>query len=177
MQKIIVASQNPVKINATLASFQKMLPGEQFEIEGVAVSSGVADQPRSDSEAFAGACNRAENAKKEKPKADFWVGIEGGIELKGQDMECFAWVVIRAQDGREGKGRTGTFFLPPQVKELILQGKELGVADDIVFNRSNSKQGNGMIGLLTGDVIDRTKYYFDAVVFALIPFKNEELYF
>jgi non-canonical (house-cleaning) NTP pyrophosphatase len=59
---------------------------------------------------------------------------------------------------------------------LIQQGKELGEADDIVFNQSNSKQANGSIGILTGDVIDRTALYAHAVILALVPFKNPELY-
>lgn len=176
MQKVIIASENVVKINATLTGFQKMFPGEQFEIEGASVPSGVSDQPKTDDEALCGACNRVENARRENPEADFWVGIEGGIETKGDEMACFAWVVIRSKDGKQGKGKTGIYFLPPKIRELILAGEELGTADDIVFKRRNSKKGNGSIGILTGDVIDRTSYYFDAVVFALIPFKNKELY-
>ena len=176
MKKIIIASKNPVKINATLIGFQKMFPNEQFEIEGVSVPSGVKDQPKNDSETFSGAWNRADNACKEKPDADFCVGIEGGIEEKNSDMEAFAWVVIKAKAGGFGKGRTGTFFLPPQIAELIKQGKELGEADDIVFGRTNSKQENGAVGILTDNVVDRTKYYTEAVVLALIPFKNKKLY-
>ena len=83
MKKIIVASKNPVKINATLLGFQKMFSNEMFEIEGVSVSSEVSDQPSSDLEAFQGAWNRAENASKKIENADFWVGIQGGIEEKG----------------------------------------------------------------------------------------------
>ncbi len=60
--KIVIASKNPVKINATLAGFQKMFPEETFEIESISVLSGVNDQPRSDTETFQGAWNRAENA-------------------------------------------------------------------------------------------------------------------
>jgi non-canonical (house-cleaning) NTP pyrophosphatase len=105
------------------------------------------------------------------------VGIEGGVAEKKGEMEAFAWVVIRSREGLEGKGRTGTFFLPPAVQELVNAGKELGEADDIVFGRENSKQQNGAVGLLTGDVIDRTHYYTEAVVLALIPFKNKRLYF
>jgi len=91
-------------------------------------------------------------------------------------MEAFAWVVVKSNSGKFGKGRTGIFFLPLKVAELIKQGKELGEADDIVFGRTNSKQENGAIGILTGNVMDRTSYYADAVVMALIPFKNEHLY-
>ncbi|MDP2860689.1 MAG: inosine/xanthosine triphosphatase [bacterium] len=176
MKKIIIASKNPVKINATLNGFRKMFPNEQFEIEGVSVLSEVSDQPKSDSETFRGAWNRADNAYKENPNADFCVGIEGGIEEKNKDTEAFAWVVIKAKDGGLGKARTSTFFLPPQITELIKQGKELGEADDMVFGRTNSKQENGAVGILTDNVADRTKYYTEAVVLALIPFKNKKLY-
>lgn len=176
MKKIIIASKNPVKINATLNAFQKMFPKETFEIEGVSVPSGVSDQPKSDSETFQGAWSRADNASNEMMGADFWVGIEGGIEEKGSDMEACAWVAIKSKSGKFGKGRTGTFFLPPKIAELIKQGKELGEADDIVFGRTNSKQENGAVGILTDNVVDRTKYYTEAVVLALIPFKNEQFY-
>lgn len=176
MKRVIVASKNPVKINATLSGFQKMFPSEQFEIEGVSVPSLVSNQPKSDAETFSGARSRADNAYREYPNADFWVGIEGGLEEKNSDMEAFAWAVIRARDGGVGKARTGTFFLPAQIAELIKQGKELGEADNIVFGRINSKQENGAVGILTDNVIDRTKYYTEAVILALIPFKNKKLY-
>lgn len=176
MKKLIVASENPVKINSTFEAFRKMFPQEKFEIEGVSVSSEVSDQPKSNLETYSGALNRANNAKLHND-ADFYIGIEGGIEEKNSEMEAFAWVVIISKDSLIGKGRTGSFFLPPQIIELIKQGKELGDADDIVFGRTNSKQENGSVGILTGNVIDRTKYYTGTVILALIPFKNKQLYF
>ena len=175
MSKVIVASKNPVKINAVANAFKEMFPLESFEVEGVAVTSGVNQQPQNDSETFQGALNRLKNVS-QTTNADFWVGIEGGIEEKNSEMEAFAWVVVKAKDGKLGKGRTATFFLPPKVTELIKQGKELGEADDIVFGRTNSKQENGAVGILTDNVINRTKYYTAAIILALIPFKNKLLY-
>jgi len=58
----------------------------------------------------------------------------------------------------------------------VRAGVELGEADDIVFQRANSKQENGAIGLLTGDVIDRRQLYEHAIVLALVAFKNPSLY-
>ncbi|MBU4452827.1 inosine/xanthosine triphosphatase [Patescibacteria group bacterium] len=175
MKKVIIASKNPVKIQAVKNGFEKMFSTQKFEFVGVSVSSDVADQPSTNDETYQGAKNRAHNAFSEVKDADFYVGIEGGIEYIENEMEAFAWVFIQSA-GRCGKARTGTFFLPKQVVELIREGKELGEADDIVFKRNNSKQGNGAVGILTGDVIDRTKYYVEAVILALIPFKNVDLY-
>jgi non-canonical (house-cleaning) NTP pyrophosphatase len=103
------------------------------------------------------------------------VGIEGGIEVEGEEMHAFAWIYIQSKD-MVGKSRTGTFLLPKKVTELVKQGKELGMANDIIFKKNNSKQKSGAVGILTDDLIDRTSYYTEAVILALIPFKNSELY-
>ena len=176
MQKIIIASKNPVKIKATLAGFQKMFPNTQFEVEGVSVSSGVSDQPKSDKETFQGAFNRVVNAKTLHPSADYWVGMEGGVDEHNEHLGTFAWIVVHSKEGRSGKGKTGTFFLPTAVSKLVREGKELGEADDIVFGATNSKQNNGAIGLLTDNLLDRTSHYTLATIYALIPFKKPHFY-
>jgi inosine/xanthosine triphosphatase len=175
MKTILVASHNPVKAQAALNGFQRMFPEQTFELRVVTVASGVSAQPFSSEETLQGAINRAEAARQLDPSADYWVGIEGGVEVHGDELGAFAWIAILA-DGLIGKGRTGTFYLPPAVAELVRHGKELGEADDIVFQKSNSKQKNGAIGILTGDVIDRAQLYEQAVILALVPFKNPQLY-
>jgi inosine/xanthosine triphosphatase len=176
MQKIIVASKNPVKLNATRRGFEQMFPGIDFEVEGVSVESGVNDQPIGRDETLQGAKNRLEGIVAAIPDADYWVGIEGGIEIHDENMEVSAWIVIRDRSGQNGKGQTGTFILPPAIAEHIRDGKELGTATDIVFNQTNSKQAGGSIGELTGGLVDRTAHYDVGVIFALIPFKNPKLY-
>lgn len=175
MKQVIIASKNPVKIQCVQQAFEKVFPEQTFLFEGVSVPSGVSDQPMTDKETFAGARNRAINASKAEPKASYWVGVEGGIQKNGIEMEAFAWVVILSQE-KTGKARTASFQLPPAVVDLIDQGMELGHADDLVFKRDNSKQKNGAVGILTNDLIDRVSYYEPAVVLALIPFLNTTLY-
>lgn len=175
-QKIIISSTNPVKLNSTLAAFKSMFPEIDFTIDGVSVPSGVADQPMSEQETMQGALNRVDNAFQQYPEADYWVGIEGGVEKMEDEMLTFAWVFIKDKNNKLGKGRSASFFLPVRVVELINQGKELGDADDIVFGKNNSKQQNGAPGLLTHDVVTRTDLYTHTVLMALIPFKNPTLY-
>ena len=175
MPKVIIASTNPVKIDAARQGFEMMFSGDEFHFEGVDVPTGVSHQPMTDAETLTGARTRAGNAHAAHPGADFWVGIEGGVEDSDRGMYAFAWVVILGRD-LTGEARTGTFQLPPEITRLVRQGVELGHADDMVFQRSNSKQKDGAIGILTDGLIDRTAYYVHAVMLALVPFKKRELY-
>jgi inosine/xanthosine triphosphatase len=181
-KQIVVASKNPVKIAAALEGFQRMFPDNIYTTHGVNVSSGVPDQPFTDAETLQGALNRAQNAREQELQADYWIGIEGGVEdtpdQAAGTLQSFAWVVVIDRGGRTGKARTAAYSQPEEVAKLVRGGMELGHADDVVFGRSNSKQANGNVGLLlTGDVITRETYYVPAVIFALIPFKNETLTF
>lgn len=173
--KVVVGSTNPVKIACAKSAFGKVFPGEPLEISGYAVPSDVTDQPMSDEETITGALNRAGNSRKKIQDADFWVGIEGGCCFHGDDFEAFAWMVVMSKN-QIGKARTSTFILPEKVANLVKQGMELGEADDFVFQRQNSKQKNGAVGLLTHDLIDRKAYYEQALILALIPFVNQEIY-
>lgn len=175
MKTIAIASGNPVKIQAALNGFRRIFPGQEFTPRAVSVPSGVSRQPLTSEETRLGALNRAHAAAQALPDADFWVGIEGGVEEDGDQMGAFAWIAVLTAE-RAGLARTGTFFLPPGVAGLVRQGQELGEADDLIFQRSNSKQENGAIGLLTGNVIDRAALYEHAVILALVPFCNPELY-
>jgi inosine/xanthosine triphosphatase len=174
MIRIVVASKNPVKLDAVKEGFS-MFMTEAIDLLGVSVESSVSDQPMSEAETLLGAENRVRNTRNQFPGYDFYVGIEGGVEDSVSGLMAFAWVVI--SNGKQtGKARTATFMLPPRVAELVHQGFELGDADDIVFAKSNSKQQNGAVGLLTNDVITRKSLYMPAVQMAFIPFLNPELY-
>jgi inosine/xanthosine triphosphatase len=176
MKKVIVASTNPVKVRSALKGFQHMFPAETFSAEGISVLSEVSHQPMTDAETLAGARNRASNAQKAFPAADFWVGIEGGVDEVGGAMHAFAWIVILRGDQSSGEARSASFLLPKVLADLVRSGVELGEADNRVFGRQNSKQENGAVGLLTADVIDRVALYVMPVALALIPFKNPGLY-
>jgi inosine/xanthosine triphosphatase len=174
--EIVLASHNPIKAQAALLGFQRMFPDEDFSLNKISAPSGLPDQPMNDTETLAGAFNRAQGAAHFVPRADYWVGIEGGVEETSEgELAAFAWVVVLSPEGM-GRARSGAFILPWAVSDLVRQGKELGEADDLVFNRINSKQETGSVGLLTSDVLTRLELYTQAVILALIPFKNQGLY-
>ena len=175
MNVIVLASHNPVKADAVKSGFQRVFPHDKFLIQPVEVESGVSDQPMTDRAALEGAITRAKNAFAANPKGNFWVGIEGGCDYLDGEMVAFAWVVI-LDVTKQGSARTALFKLPREVQTLVEGGMELGDADDFVFGRQNSKQKSGAVGILTGNKVTRTTLYEQAVVLALIPFINPELY-
>lgn len=173
--RIVVASGNPVKHEATRRGFHIAFPAVEFEVIGCSVPSGVSDQPMDDRETLRGALQRAEAASRQVD-AEYWVGLEGGVETLGDHLFAFAWAAVRGSGGRVGRARTASFQLPPEVAELVRSGVELGDADDRVFRRHGSKRQGGAVGLLTEGRLSRADLYVPAVVLAAVPFLQPSLF-
>ncbi|TOH68135.1 inosine/xanthosine triphosphatase [Vibrio parahaemolyticus] len=167
--KVVIASLNPAKINAVKSAFQSAFPQQAFEFVGISVPSEVADQPMTNEETHRGALNRVKNAKVEMPTADFYVGLEAGIE----GNVTFAWMVIES-DTHRGESRSASLMLPPEVLAQLADANELGDVMDKVFGTENIKQKGGAISLLTQNQLTRSSVYHQALILALIPFTNPD---
>ena len=167
MKSVIIASLNPAKINAVKSAFLSAFPDTELDFKGISVPSGVADQPMSNDETYQGAVNRVHNATQAQPDADFYVGLESGIEGK----VTFAWMVVEA-NGQRGESRSASLMLPPVVLDKLQHANELGDVMDEVFGTDNIKQKGGAIGLLTHNQLSRSSVYSQALILALIPFVN-----
>jgi len=176
MKKIIVASLNPVKIEAANLAFSRVFPEEKFIIQGVAVKSGVSDQPLSNKETYQGALNRIKSAQTLEGEADYYIAFEGGAEDVNGVLEEFAWIVISDKDNI-GHARSASFSAPPALRDLVIEkGLEMGDAADIVFKDKNIKQKMGAVGCLSKGVINRSDLYVQPAILALLPFINKSLY-
>lgn len=169
MLTIKVASTNPAKIKAVASALTEVFPDETLDVQGVAVPSGVADQPMSSDETLLGAMNRV--AELASFDADFRVAIEAGLD---GDF-TFAWMVIEHQ-GKIGKARSASLMLPTEALSQLQQGKELGDVMDAMFNQHNVKQKGGAIALLTQNRLSRSSVYHQALILAMIPFLNPDLF-
>lgn len=129
----------------------------------------------SDSESIEGAINRAKGALK-KAKADFSVGIEGGIqELNGRWFTS-GWVAIVDKKGNISLGSSIKMQVSKKVIKLLKQGKELGEIDDELFKVKNSKQSLGHFGFMTKGALPREDAYTQAVISALARFISPEVF-
>ena len=168
--RVVVSSANPVKIAAAEDAFSQCFPNTDIVVASVSVASGISDQPMSDSETLSGAKNRAMNAQQESANADYWLGLEGGIEIVDGKFMASAWMVIRNSVGQLGMARTPSLPLPPEIQSLVESGLELGDANDKVFSTFDSKRGGGAYGLLSDGRFTRQGIYAQTICIALIPF-------
>ena len=174
LRRVAVGSTNPVKIGAARAVLARVAPAAA--VDGVAVPSGVPDQPRGDAETIRGARARA-IAARDALGAELGVGIEGGIvdEADGSMRTC-AWAVIVDTVGRVGVGGSLAMPLPARVAAMIRDGLELGHAMDRLIGAHDTKRGAGAVGILTNGLVDRQGAYETLVSYALAPFINGDLF-
>lgn len=167
LQHVSVGSTNPVKIAAVRAVLARVAP--HAVVRGVAVASGVPDQPWGDAETIAGARTRARGAL-DATSAELAVGLEGGVveDADGRVRTC-AWAVVVGRDGREGTGGSLAMPLPTRVAARLRAGEELGLAMDAEARVSGTKTGRGAVGILTAGLIDRQGAYEPLVIYALAP--------
>lgn len=175
IMKVAIGSENPVKIECVKLAFQAAWPDKTFEFVSYKTDSGVSAQPMSDAESIKGAIARAQQALSGHD-ADYGVGLEGGLQKIGEIYYDSGWIVIIDRQHRRGIGSTAKFPIPEKCMKMILDGKELGDAIDILFKEDNMKQKRGFFGGMTNNLITRTSAYKDAVIVALSRFLHPELF-
>ena len=176
--KVLVGSENPVKIVAAQEAFSQYF--DEVKVIGIKVASSVSDQPIND-DIFKGACNRAQALKtinqKKNLSANFFVGIEGGITKLYSMWFAFGGICILDGEGRAGYGTSPFFELPSDISKELLAGIELGNVIDNLTGETNTKRKQGAVGYFTKGILQRKDFYLSGLLMALIPFLNQELYF
>ena len=175
MKKVVVGSTNPTKVDSTRAAFQAVWLDETFEVTGVKAESGVSDQPMSEEETIRGAKNRARAAMLQA-KADYAVGLEGGLWKINGDWFESGWVAVLDSTGNFGIGSTPVIEMPPRLLEKILAGQELGDVMDEVTGRQDVAKAEGFFGIMSNGALGRTAALKDGVIFALGRFVRPEFY-
>ncbi len=155
-----------------------VFPNDYISVIPTEVDPGVPPQPIGLSVIVSGARNRARQAIESNADCFFGVGLEAGIyELEGIVMDVqIAYIVDR--NGRESIGASPSFPIPPEFGKKLISGeaRELEVLVDNHYGTKDIGEKGGFIKLLTRGAVTRedlTKY---AVIMALIPWINTELY-
>ncbi len=173
---VAVGSRNPVKVESAKQAFHRVWPGQPWRVWGYDVASGVPEQPMNETEAVQGAGNRARAALEANCRAEYGVGMEGGLVYSaGRWMEC-GWIVVVDRHGNEGIGATATMDLPGRFVEELQSGQDLGAICDRAFGTSGVGQDQGYFGLMTNGAVTRMQAYREATAFALARFAHPRVF-
>lgn len=186
VRRVRVGSTNGPKLEAVRAAFGAFSPDAQ--VEGVAVESGVPEQPVGYAEIVRGARNRARRAAA-AGSCDFAVGIEDGlVELPGGCEAPFAHVNVgcaAVTDGvRTAIGFSSGFAYPPACAETAAREREpIGDLFDRLWRSARggapgapSALSTGNIGKLSDGALPRSEYARHGVLCALVAFLQPDLY-
>lgn len=191
MTKIIVAvgSTRRPKLNAVWEALTivgpSLDPNAPFEVVGAEVESGVRHTPLSRADLMVGARHRADElvkrAREEKLPWDYFVGLEGGLDVLSYDgsrgVFLQNWAYVANKDGRGAYGQSGSILLPEILaRQVVDEGIELGVAIDAFAGGHGIRDAQGAWGVLTRNMITRQDAFRTAVINAFAPFFNAALY-
>lgn len=172
--KLLIGTKNPGKIEGAKEAFAKYF--ENFDLEGVAVPSLVAEEPVNES-IYEGAKNRVNNlikyAKTNQLDIDYFLGIESGITNLLGKWVIINVAVIKDKNGYESWGYSPAFPVPEKYVDEIIE-KDLGIVMDNLFQEQDLRSYKGGISYLTKDVISRIDLTRGAFIMALTQFINEK---
>lgn len=166
---INVGSTNPVKIKAVTNVCGRLFKNPR--VKGLNVKSEK--QPYEDA-TIRGALKRAKQAIR---SSDFGVGIEAGLFWSRKLRKYFdvQYCAIVDSTGFITLGHGPGFSYPDQIAELLENGYSVSEAVKELYGIKNIGKGKGAVGLLSKDLIDRTRLTEQAVIMALIPRISQRL--
>jgi len=178
--KIIVASKNPIKIEAIKEIIKEYDFLSKAKVHSRKVDSkDLIDQPKSLEQTMMGAINRAVIFSNEN--YDYGFGIESGLmEVPYTNtgyMDVSACAIMH--DSKFYLGLSSAFEYPNLVTDSILK-KGINASEAFFKEGLTNKEyigyGEGIIGVLTKNKITRKEYTKQAIQMALIQLENLELY-
>ncbi len=176
---IAIGSKNPSKIKAVEKVFKKFFG--KTVIKSVEVRLSVPPQPLKLIDTIKGAVERAYKSLLEVKGAEFGVGIEAGLTRIPYTISGYFDFQLCSIVDRSLKvtiGSSSAFEFPPQVIRKVVRG-EVTESEEVFEEITGIKNiGNkiGAIGYLSKGYVEREELSTQAVISALIPRLNKELY-
>lgn len=149
-----------------------------------AVTTNVPPMPLNDWQLMQGARERAlavrDLLRSRRLEADIFVGLEGGfhsISIEGE-WHTFLRGWAYATDGkRESFGSAPSITVPELIVKEVIEGRrELGVVIDQISGKKDIRSRQGAWGVLSRDLVTRAMSFELALIAALAPFYNSDLY-
>ena len=176
MVVVCIGSKNPSKVAGVKRAFEAFY--SDVKVVSCSVETPLPPQPIGFELTMEGARIRAEKAIRCSTDCDFGVGVEAGFVRIGNDYFDVQVAYIVNKHGENSYGFSPAFPIPKRFAKLIIEGvyRELEEVVDSFYGTKNIGEKGGFIKLLTKGVVTREDLTYYAVISALIPFINRDLY-
>src|SRR5438094_4777348 len=185
---IALGSDRAAKIMAVRASIARVAEIDSAwrnaSVVARPVETDAPAMPLTDWELMGGARQRALAVREiligQKLDADLYVGLEGGFHSISVDGEWHTflrgWAFVT--DGERGSfGMSPSITVPEAIVKSVIAGKrELGIVIDEVAGARDVRSKQGAWGVLSRDLLTRSISFAAALIAAVAPFYNPELY-
>lgn len=122
--KVIVGTKNKDKVKIVKGALNKL--NLDVDIDSAEVDSGIVEQPLDKETTRKGAINRAMRARKSKPEADFWVGLEGGLHEHDEGYHLITLACLIDKEGNQYIDEGEEIHLPDEVSNRVKKGEWFG---------------------------------------------------
>jgi len=174
--RVCVGTKNPSKLKGVVSALKLFF--DEVSVTCVPVDSGVPPQPVGIEEIFTGARNRALGSLKSNNECVLGIGVEAGIYPVGGTYYDVQVAAVADRKGTVTYGLSPSFPIPTKFSSALIsrQVRELEVIVDETFGTRNIGEKGGLIKLLTRGRVLREDLTFYAVIMALVPRLNKDLY-
>lgn len=175
--KALIATKNPSKIEGTRKALARYFGN--VEIEGIAVETGVPDQPVNN-QIYEGAKNRLDNlikyANENKLTADLYLSCESGVHDVFGAWENTNMVLIRDNEGLESMALSPSFPIPDKFIDEVIKTDLNKVICKLFDTDEDNHNKGGAIQKLTHDEMTRAEMTEISVLMALTRYINGDLW-
>lgn len=175
--KVLIATKNSGKIEAAKKALERYF--DSVEIEGIAVSSEVPEQPVNE-QIYQGAKNRVANLKKYAKEngieAEFYLSAEGGIHNFFGMWENTNLVIIEDKNGVESVALSPSFPVPERLVDDIIKYDFSQVMNNLFTKDDERHNRGGGIQLLSHNEVTRIDITEMGFLMAITKFINGDIW-
>ncbi|RLE75402.1 MAG: inosine/xanthosine triphosphatase [Thermoprotei archaeon] len=177
--RVAVGSENPLKVEGVRAAFAHFYGS--VDVVPCRPHLTIPKQPRSLREMLIGAIERAVHSLSRIEDADYGVGVEAGLFRVPGTITGYLKAELCVIVDREGgmtMGMSPSFEFPMEAVRLVIRGEveEVEEVMERVFGMERIGERVGTIYYLTRGLVSRRDLVRQAVLMALVPRVNENLY-
>jgi len=191
MIKVAIGTERKAKVDAVMAALRSIVElgisgWERIDLITRRTESRVAATPVGDPDLMRGARSRVEDLfsqlTSEGIAADLYLGLEGGLHvehLAGKRLVFLrGWVYARDARGVGCFGCSPSIEVPAEIAESVLdRAEDLGDVIDRFSGRIDVRSNEGTWGVLTRDLITRSRSFETATLAALAPYYNSGVFY